>query len=256
MSTKPVDRKHIRPYGDKWNDGIVQVSFTLPLPQSPLASEAAKRYATRMGLDNVYLALAQAVAPEFTYFIVYGRATHELDATAITAEEAAAPELHRQEIDTEIARRFGRRLVVLGCALESDAHTVGIDAIFNPKGFAGDYGLERYAGFDARNLGAQVPIEKLVRIVRETKADAVLVSATVTQNEIHVRHLTDLANSFEAEHLRDAIVLVAGGARVDDALARELGYDAGFGPGTTPSRAAAFLLKEISRRHGTQAQRR
>ena len=256
MSTKPVDRKRIRPYGDKWNDGIVQVSFTLPLPQSPLATEAAKRYAAQMGLGDPYVALAQAVAPEFTYFIVYGRAMHEVDATAITAEEAAPPELRRQEIDTEIARRFRRRLVVLGCALESDAHTVGIDAIFNPKGFAGDYGLERYTGFDARNLGAQVPIGKLVRIVRETKADAVLVSATVTQNEIHVRHLTNLANMLEAEHLRDAIVLVAGGARVDHALAKELGYDAGFGPGTTPSRAAAFLLEEISRRHGTKAQRR
>ena len=75
-------------------------------------------------------------------------------------------------------------------------------------------------------------------------------SATVTQNEIHVRHLTDLVDMLEAERLRDAIVLVAGGARIDNALAKELGYDAGFGPGTKPSKVAAFLLEEIGRRHG------
>src|SRR4029077_11720872 len=41
------DLKHLRPYGDKWNDGIVQVSFTLPLRLTPVATEAAKRYAAK-----------------------------------------------------------------------------------------------------------------------------------------------------------------------------------------------------------------
>ena len=52
----------------------------------------------------------------------------------------------------------------------------------------------------------------------------------------------------EAGRLRDRVVLVAGGARIDHALAKELGYDAGFGPGTTASRVAGFLLEEITRR--------
>jgi beta-lysine 5,6-aminomutase beta subunit len=252
VSAPARDRTRVRPYGDKWNDGIVQVSFTLPLPRSGVAAEAAKRYAGKMGIRDPYVTLAQAVAPEFTFFVVYGKAVHEVDATAISAEEAAVPDLSRVEIDARIAERFGRRLLVLGCALESDAHTVGIDAIFNPKGFAGDYGLERYAGLDARNLGAQVPVARLVRLAREAKADAILVSATVTQNEIHIRHLTDLVDMLEAEGLRDRVVLVAGGARLDHALAKELGYDAGFGPGTTPGRVAAFLLDEISRRQGRE----
>ncbi|MGE5278867.1 MAG: OAM dimerization domain-containing protein [Acidobacteriota bacterium] len=250
MSAPARDRTRVRPYGDKWNDGVVQVSFTLPLPRGGVAVEAARRYAGKMGIRDPYVTLAEAVAPEFTFFVVYGKAVHEVDATAISAEEAAAPELSREQIDARIAEGFGRRLVVLGCALESDAHTVGIDAIFNPKGFAGDYGLERYAGLDARNLGAQVPVARLVRLAREAKADAILVSATVTQNEIHIRHLTDLVDMLEAEGLRDRVVLVAGGARLDHALAKELGYDAGFGPGTTPGRVAAFLYDEISRRRG------
>jgi len=238
----------VRPYGDKKGDGAVQVSFTLPIPRSAVATEAAKRYVVQMGLREPYVTLAEAIAPGFTYFVVYGRSTHDVDISSITADEAPAAVLSREEIDAAIAGRFGRRLVVLGCALESDAHTVGLDAIFNMKGFAGDFGLERYHGFDARNLGAQVPVAELARAIRETKADAVLVSATVTQNDIHVRHMTDLVDMLEAERLRDRVVLVAGGARIDHALAKELGYDAGFGPGTTASRVAAFLLEEISRR--------
>ena len=238
----------VRAYGDRRNDGVVQLSFTLPVASGALAVEAARRYAAGMGVSEPYVAVAQPVSPEFTFFVVYGKSRAEVDLAGLTAEEAPAPELSREEIDAAIERRFGRRLVVLGCALESDAHTVGIDAIFNPKGFAGDPGLERYRGFDARNLGAQVPIDRLVPLARDTKADALLVSATVTQNEIHVRHLTDLVDVLEAERLRDRLVLVAGGARVDHALAKELGYDGGFGPGTTASRVAGFLLEEISRR--------
>jgi beta-lysine 5,6-aminomutase beta subunit len=238
----------VRPYGDKKGDGAVQISFTLPVSKSAVAVEAAKRYVVSMGIREPYVTLAESIAPGFTYFVVYGRATHDVDLSGITAEEAPAAALGREEIDAELGRRFGRRIVVLGCALESDAHTVGLDAIFNMKGFAGDYGLERYHSIDARNLGAQVPVAQVARDVRVSAADAVLVSATVTQNEIHVRHLTDLVDMLEAEGLRDRVVLIAGGARVDHALAKELGYNAGFGPGTTASRVAAFLLDELTRR--------
>ena len=41
----------IRPYGDTANDGIVQLSFTLPLPLNARAREAARRYAMLMGIN-------------------------------------------------------------------------------------------------------------------------------------------------------------------------------------------------------------
>jgi beta-lysine 5,6-aminomutase beta subunit len=242
------DPRRTRPYGDKWNDGAVPVSFTLPLPASADATEAARRFVAEMGIRDPYVTLAQPIDPRFTFFIVYGKTTHAVDATAVEAVDVEAPTLSRDAIDRAIEERLRRRIVVLGCALESDAHTVGLDAIFNMKGFAGDYGLERYAGFEAWNLGAQVPIETVVRRARETGADAILVSSTVTQNDIHVRHMTDLVDMLEAERLRDRLILVAGGARIDHALAQELGYDAGFGPGTTASKVAAFLLEEMTRR--------
>ncbi len=100
---------------------------------------------------------------------------------------------------------------MIGAAIESDAHTVGIDAIMNMKGFAGDYGLERYPWIDAVNLGAQVPCERLLREAQERHADAILVSQVVTQKQVHARQLTKLVDLLEAEGLRDRYLLVCGG---------------------------------------------
>ena len=69
----------VRPYGDKKGDGAVQISFTLPVPKSAVAVEAAKRYVAKMGIREPYVTLAEAIAPGFTYFVVYGRATHDVD---------------------------------------------------------------------------------------------------------------------------------------------------------------------------------
>ena len=60
------------------------------------------------------------------------------------------------------------------------AHTVGIDAMINMKGYAGHYGLERYKMIDAHNLGSQVPNEEFIKRALELKADILLVSQTVT----------------------------------------------------------------------------
>src|SRR6476620_5717906 len=88
--------------------------------------------------------------------------------------------------------QIGRKLIVLGACTGYDAHTVGIDAIINMKGFAGDYGLERYHWLDAKNLGAQIQNEELLRLAVLHKADAILVSKVVSQHNIHIRDMKDL----------------------------------------------------------------
>ena len=54
----------------------------------------------------------------------------------------------------------------------------------------------------------------------------------------------------EAENMRSKFVLIAGGPRITNDLAIELGYDAGFGPGTTPSQVASFIVTSILERQG------
>jgi beta-lysine 5,6-aminomutase beta subunit len=119
----------------------------------------------------------------------------------------------------------------------------------NMKGYAGHYGLERYEGIQAYNLGSQVPNEELVAKAIEMKADALLVSQVVTQKDVHIPNLTELVELLEAEGIRDKIVLVCGGPRLSHELAKELGYDAGFGSGSYAEDVATFVVNEIVKRN-------
>ena len=51
---------------------------------------------------------------------------------------------------------------MIGACIGTDAHTVGIDAILNIKGWAGEKGLEAYSDVEVHNLGAQVSVPDLV----------------------------------------------------------------------------------------------
>ena len=137
---------------------------------------------------------------------------------------------------------------MVGASTGTDAHTVGIDAIMNMKGYAGHYGWERYDMIDAYNLGSQVPNDEFIAKGIELHADALLVSQTVTQKDVHIKNLTELVEMLEAEGLRDKIILVCGGPRISHELAKELGYDAGFGPNTYADDVASYVAQEMVKR--------
>jgi beta-lysine 5,6-aminomutase beta subunit len=152
--------------------------------------------------------------------VAYAKAAHGVDPDAVVGSEVETPALGFGEVNALIERELGRPIVVVGAAIESDAHTVGIDAIMNMKGFAGDYGLERYPWIEAVNLGAQVPCERLLRVAHERSADAILVSQVVTQKQVHARQLTKLVDLLEAEGVRDRYLLVCGGPATTPASGR------------------------------------
>jgi len=116
------------------------------------------------------------------------------------------------------------------------------------KGYDGHYGLERYKGIEAHNLGSQVPNEDLIAKAIELKADALLVSQIVTQKDVHISNMTNLVELLEAEGLRDKLVVVGGGPRISHELAKELGYDAGFGSGSYAEDVASFVVTQIVER--------
>ena len=60
--------------------------------------------------------------------------------------------------------------------------------------------------------------------------------------------MTNLVELLEAEGLRDKVILIAGGARITNELAKELGYDAGFGPGKYADDVATYIVKEMVQR--------
>jgi beta-lysine 5,6-aminomutase beta subunit len=248
----------IRPYGDTTGDGRVQVSFTLPVPfgdevERARAEGAALQLAAKMGLDPAMVVHAKGVGPDFTFFIVYGRVSHLVDLSEVNVAEREFPLLTAQEVNLRIRSVLGRKLVVLGACIGTDAHTVGIDAILNVKGHAGEKGLEYYREMRVVNLGAQVSVPDLVSRAGAEQADAVLVSQVVTQRDAHLSNARELSAAFTAAYPEGGRpVLVVGGPRFDPAAAGGLGVDAVFGRGTTPREVASYLAEALAPSRGAR----
>ncbi len=246
LNTGPV----VRPYGDTTGDGMVQVSFTLPVPAGKLAEGAAQQLAHRMGIDPALVVHAKGMGPDHTFFVVYGRVNHLVDLDAVQVVERDYPLLSPKEANLAIRDLLRRRLVVVGACIGTDAHTVGIDAILNVKGFAGEKGLEYYRELRVVNLGAQVSVPQLVARAQEEQADAVLVSQVVTQRDAHLHNTREMAAAFrEAYPAHRRPVMVVGGPRFDEGRAAELGVDRVFARGTTPADVASYLVHALTLRH-------
>jgi beta-lysine 5,6-aminomutase beta subunit len=237
----------IRPYGDTTGDGLAQLSFTLPVPHGKRAEAAALRLAAMMGMEPASVVHAKAMGPDFTFFIVYGRVRHLIDYAAIPEPPGRAyPLLAAAEANRAIRTVLQRPLVVVGACIGTDAHTVGIDAILNVKGFAGEKGLEYYREIRVVNLGAQVAVPDLVERAGAERADAVLVSQVVTQRDAHLRNTREMAEAFRAAHPGpDRPLLVVGGPRFDTVTPADLGVDEIFGRGTTPAEVASYLVHAL-----------
>ena len=241
----------IRPYGDTTGDGMVQLSFTLPIQHSKVAEGAAVQLANKMGMDPALVVHAKPMGEGFTFFVVYGRVNHLVDPSTVEVVERDYPLLTPKEVNTAVKQALRRRLVVVGGCIGTDAHTVGIDAILNIKGFAGEKGLEYYRELRVVNLGAQVSVPQLVERARAEKADAVLVSQVVTQRDAHLLNTREMSAAFrEAYPAEQRPLLVVGGPRFDETMAGELGVDRVFTRGTTPGEVASFLVHRLT---GTRA---
>ncbi len=239
----------LRPYGDTTGDGMVQISFTLPMPHSKVAEGAAAQLATKMGLDPALVVHAKPMGPDFTFFVVYGRVHHLVDTDQVQVVERDFPLLSPKEANLAIRKNLRRRLVVVGACIGTDAHTVGIDAILNIKGFAGEKGLEYYREIKVVNLGAQVSVPHLVERALAEKADAVLVSQVVTQRDAHLLNTQEMSAAFrEAYPANRRPLLIVGGPRFDEAMTGELGVDRIFARGTTPADVASYLVHALTQR--------
>jgi len=239
------DDKLIKAYGDTYNDGKIQLSFTLPIQKGVEAEEAARIYCSKLGLKEIEVVHMKDLREGFTFFVVYAVADVFVNTDKINVAKIETEEMSYYEINNYIKDKLGHPLTVVGACTGSDAHTVGLDAILNMKGYAGEYGLERYPQFNTYNMGSQVPNEKLIEKAVEEKADAILISQVVTQKNIHVKNLTEFVEILEAEGLRDEFILVLGGPRISHELALELGFDAGFGTGTKPNQVASYIAQKV-----------
>ncbi len=242
----------VRPYGDSTRDGVVQLSFTLPLGSPGAARRAALAIAARMNLESPEVVCCKPVGGAHHLLVLYARAAWDTPVPDPPEGSDDYPKLSLDEVNELIETTVGRRLVVVGACTGTDAHTVGLDAILNAKGFAGSPGLERFHGFEVHNLGSQVANEALVAAAVGLTADAVLVSQVVTHKDLHLPNLTQLVDMLEAEGLRERFLLVLGGPRITPEIALELGFDTGFGAGTSPLRVAGYIAHACAARRMTR----
>jgi beta-lysine 5,6-aminomutase beta subunit len=236
----------VRPYGDTTGDGMVQVSFTLPVPHDKRAEGAAAQLAKKMGIEPAMVVHARPIGDGYTFFVVYGQVSHLVDLDAVEVVERDYPLLNPKQVNLAIRRGLARRLVVVGGCIGTDAHTVGIDAILNIKGFAGEKGLEYYREIKVVNLGAQVSVPHLVEQARAERADAVLVSQVVTQRDAHILNAKEMSAAFrESYPAGERPLLVLGGPRFDERMSPDLGVDRVFTRGTTPAEVASFIVSQL-----------
>lgn len=238
----------IKPYGDLPNDGMVQLSFTLPLKLSNLSREIARKIAREMNLTDEIIVFEKDIYEDFSFFIIYGKFKKGIEVSKIEVKEEEKKKHDFHEVLEFGEKILNKKIKIIAATIGSDAHTVGLDAIINAKGYKGDSGLERYPFFEILNLGAQVPHEFLISKIFEFKPNVILISQTVTQRNIHLKNLTHLVELLEAENIRDKVLLICGGFRITKELAHELGYDMGFGSDTYPSDVAYYIINEVIKR--------
>jgi beta-lysine 5,6-aminomutase beta subunit len=202
-----------------------------------------------MGLDPALVVHAKGVGADFTFFVVYGRSSVVIDLDDVHVSEREFALLSAKEINLMVRSRLGRKMVIVGATVGTDAHTIGLDAILNVKGFAGEKGLEHYREFRVVNLGAQVDATDLVDRALAESADAILVSQVVTQRDAHLQHVREVAAALDerwpagGHHRRP--LLVVGGPRFDPGSAADLGVDRVFAKGTTPREVASYLVHAL-----------
>jgi beta-lysine 5,6-aminomutase beta subunit len=250
---REVDLERVKPYADHLGDGIVQFSFTLPVPYGLAARKAAQELAAKMGFEHPEVVHYQSLTEGYTYFVMFGECTSTVDYASLSDEGFDIEYMSEDEIEAFAREHIGRPIVIVGAATGTDTHSVGIDAMLNLKGYHGHHGLEGYKAFETHNLGSQVPNSVLVARAIDLNADAILVSQTVTQQNLHIHNLTELVEIVEAEGRRKQLILTCGGPRVSNELAKELGYDAGFSKGTYPYHVASFIVRELAARTAAPA---
>jgi 5-methyltetrahydrofolate--homocysteine methyltransferase len=118
---------------------------------------------------------------------------------------------HLQQTDIKSSGK-----VVIG-TVKGDLHDIGKNLVVL---------MLEGAGFEVRDLGVDVSVEKFVQVAQEEKPDIVAMSALLTTT---MQMMKQTVEAFVAANLRDQVKILVGGAPVTETFASEIGAD-GFSP--------------------------
>ena len=84
-----ADAQLIRPYGDTLDDGMMQLSFTLPVPAGARAKEAALTLLRRQGFKEPKIVHMADLTTGFSQFVAYASVSVAIDYTEVVAADVA-----------------------------------------------------------------------------------------------------------------------------------------------------------------------
>lgn len=215
-------------------DGIVQVEFMLPTPMR-VAKFAALEFAEHMNIKDVEIIhLENMQDAEGTRVQLKGRIQKHVD-----IDQLEIPEETESFTNEELWEEIDKKpMKVVAGTVGEDEHSVGLREIIDIK----HGGIEKW-GIGVEYLGTSVPIEKFVDAAIETNADAILVSAIISHDDIHYRNMKKINDYAIEKGVRDKLILIAGGTQVTPEIAEKNGVDYGFGRGTKGIHVATALVK-------------
>jgi methylmalonyl-CoA mutase cobalamin-binding domain/chain len=222
-------------------------SASLLAPGQPHA-ELARRYldlllfGDRQSASALILGAARdGVSVRDIYLHVFERTQHEIGRRwqmneMTVAEEhfcTAATQLIMSQLYPHVfaAPRIGRRLVA--ACVGGDLHEIGVRMVAD---------FFEMAGWDTYYLGANTPLEGIVKVAAERRADALAISATMTY---HVPAVADVVRAVRQRGTAGPRVLVGGYPfRVDPQLWRTVGADGYAADASEAVELANRLLSE------------
>ena len=128
------------------------------------------------------------------------------------------------------AEAVGGAMDILKPYLEAaNVATKGKFVIATVKGDIHDIGknivsiLLKGAGYDVDDLGIDVPVEKIIEVVREDNPDFLGLSALLTTTMVA---MGEIVGALKKNNIRDKVKVLIGGAAVSAEYAQEIGADA------------------------------
>jgi beta-lysine 5,6-aminomutase beta subunit len=94
-----VDLGAVRPYADHLGDGLMQMSFTLPVPYSLAARKAALELLGKLGFEEPEVVHYEQLTDGYTYFVAYGRCVQNVDFESLQGEGFDIEYMNEDEIE-------------------------------------------------------------------------------------------------------------------------------------------------------------
>ena len=186
------------------------------------------------------------VTDGYTYLVLYGRFEQRIEYEAVRRDGFESEHMTRTRSTRSPASASAARSSSSAPAPAPTPTASASTRCSTSRATTATTASRATTAFDTHNLGSQVPNTVLVAGRWRSGADAIVVSQTVTQQDLHIHNLTELVEMVEAEGIRARTALdlrraadlrrAGQGAR----LRRRLLH------GTFPNHLATFLVRALA----------